>query len=166
MREGKNREIRNVLRALGLEVNRLIRVSYGPFQLGELPPGAVTEVRTRMLREQLGERIAALAGADFSGPLIERAAPRQDAPRPEAPQALHSHRHPEARGAKSAFTRVSDAPSRRASKGDGPGDAKRKTEARGRPAFEVRTRRPPREDRESSRKRKPHQRNSHPRRPR
>jgi 23S rRNA pseudouridine2605 synthase len=72
MREGKNREIRNVLRALGLAVNRLIRVSYGPFQLGELPPGAVEEVRTRALREQLGERIAAFAGADFSGPLIER----------------------------------------------------------------------------------------------
>ena len=72
MREGKNREIRNVLGALGLKVNRLIRVSYGPFQLGELPAGAVMEVKTRALREQLGERLAALAGADFSGPLIER----------------------------------------------------------------------------------------------
>src|SRR5580765_1777409 len=40
MREGKNREIRNVLGALGLQVNRLIRISYGPFQLGDLPPGA------------------------------------------------------------------------------------------------------------------------------
>ena len=45
MREGKNREIRNVLGALGLQVNRLIRVSFGPFQLGELPPGAVEEVK-------------------------------------------------------------------------------------------------------------------------
>jgi len=66
MREGKNREVKNVLGALGLQVNRLIRVSYGPFQLGELPAGAVEEVRTRTLRDQLGERLAALAGADFS----------------------------------------------------------------------------------------------------
>jgi 23S rRNA pseudouridine2605 synthase len=72
MREGKNREIRNVLGALGLQVNRLIRVSYGPFQLGDLPAGAVVEIRTRMLREQLGERLAAQAGADFSGPIGER----------------------------------------------------------------------------------------------
>jgi 23S rRNA pseudouridine2605 synthase len=72
MREGKNREIRNVLGHLGLAVNRLIRVSYGPFQLGDLPDGAVEEVKTRALREQLGERIAAVAGADFSGPLVER----------------------------------------------------------------------------------------------
>ncbi len=75
MREGKNREIRNVLGHLGLAVNRLIRVSYGPFQLGDLPDGAVEEVKTRALREQIGERIAAVAGADFSGPLLEREAP-------------------------------------------------------------------------------------------
>jgi len=48
-------------------VNRLIRVSFGPFQLGELPAGAIVEVKTRTLRDQLGEEIAALA--DFSGPL-------------------------------------------------------------------------------------------------
>src|SRR5499426_4612613 len=65
MREGKNREVKNVLGHLGLAVNRLIRVSFGPFQLGELPEGSVEEVRTRHLREQLGGRIAALAGADF-----------------------------------------------------------------------------------------------------
>ncbi len=75
MREGKNREIRNVLRELGLQVNRLIRISYGPFQLGELPSGAVEEVKTRVLREQLGERLVALSGADFSGPLLEHEAP-------------------------------------------------------------------------------------------
>ena len=81
MREGKNREIRNVLGHLGLAVNRLIRVSYGPFQLGDLPDGAVEEVKTRALREQIGERIAAVAGADFSGPLVEREEPVVKAPR-------------------------------------------------------------------------------------
>ena len=65
IREGKNREVRNVLAHLGLEVNRLIRVSYGPFQLAELAEGQVEEVKTRVLRDQLGEKIAALAGADF-----------------------------------------------------------------------------------------------------
>ncbi|MFL5046158.1 MAG: pseudouridine synthase, partial [Xanthobacteraceae bacterium] len=69
IREGKNREVRNVLAHLGLEVNRLIRVSYGPFQLAELAEGQVEEVKTRVLRDQLGEKIAALAGADFNRPM-------------------------------------------------------------------------------------------------
>jgi 23S rRNA pseudouridine2605 synthase len=85
MREGKNREIRNVLGHLGLAVNRLIRVSYGPFQLGDLPDGAVEEVKTRALREQIGERITAVAGADFSGPLVERDEPVFKAP-PRPPE--------------------------------------------------------------------------------
>lgn len=54
LREGKNREIRRAMADIGLTVNRLIRVSYGPFQLGSLAPGAVEEVRPRILRDQLG----------------------------------------------------------------------------------------------------------------
>jgi 23S rRNA pseudouridine2605 synthase len=64
--------VRNVLEHLGLQVNRLIRVSFGPFALGELPEGAIEEVKTRHLREQLGARIADAAGAEFSAPLLER----------------------------------------------------------------------------------------------
>ena len=73
MREGKNREIRNVLGALGLQVNRLIRISFGPFRLGEMAEGAVEEVATRVLREQIGERVAQEAGADFAAPVLQRA---------------------------------------------------------------------------------------------
>ena len=54
LREGKNREIRRAMAAIGLTVNRLIRVSYGPFRLNELQPGEVEEVRPRVLRDQLG----------------------------------------------------------------------------------------------------------------
>ncbi|UOK72117.1 pseudouridine synthase [Ancylobacter polymorphus] len=73
LREGKNREVRNVLGSLGLDVNRLIRLSYGPFQLGELAQGEAEEVRTRILADQLGEALAKQAGADFEGPLFNHA---------------------------------------------------------------------------------------------
>ncbi|MBV9563181.1 MAG: pseudouridine synthase, partial [Bradyrhizobium sp.] len=73
-----------------LEVNRLIRVSYGPFQLGELAEGAVDEVKTRVLREQLGEKVIAQAHADFAPEADERRRPRHaddegDAPRGKKP---------------------------------------------------------------------------------
>lgn len=69
LREGKNREIKRVLEHLGLRVNRLIRISFGPFQLGLLPEGALEEVPTRVLRDQLGPSLAKEAGADFARPL-------------------------------------------------------------------------------------------------
>jgi 23S rRNA pseudouridine2605 synthase len=56
--EGKNREVRRVLDALRLPVNRLIRTAYGPFQLGDLPAGACMEVPAKMLRDQLGKFLA------------------------------------------------------------------------------------------------------------
>ncbi|MGY4476555.1 pseudouridine synthase [Bradyrhizobium sp. USDA 3364] len=80
IREGKNREVRNVMAHLGLEVNRLIRISYGPFQLGELEEGKVEEVKTRVLREQLGEKIAKIAGADFTRPEQRDTGNSDDAP--------------------------------------------------------------------------------------
>ena len=76
LREGKNREIKNVLAALGLKVNRLIRISFGPFQLNDLPIGAVEVVKARVLREQLGQRLANEAGVDFDSELPEPAAIR------------------------------------------------------------------------------------------
>ncbi len=51
--EGKNREIRKVMAALGLQTTRLIRIAYGPFQLGNLARGAVAEISGKVLREQL-----------------------------------------------------------------------------------------------------------------
>jgi 23S rRNA pseudouridine2605 synthase len=89
LREGKNREVRNVLASIGLEVNRLIRISYGPFQLGELAEGAVEEVPTRILKDQLGEALIAEAGCEFEAPVFEHApaARHVEQPRPAAENA-------------------------------------------------------------------------------
>ncbi|TIW64968.1 MAG: rRNA pseudouridine synthase, partial [Mesorhizobium sp.] len=65
LREGKNREVKNILGALGLDVTRLIRISYGPFQLEDLPEGHVLEIKGRVLRDQLGERLVEESGANF-----------------------------------------------------------------------------------------------------
>jgi 23S rRNA pseudouridine2605 synthase len=53
LKEGRNREVRRVMLALGLQTTRLIRISYGPFQLGLLPRGGVEEIPGKVLREQL-----------------------------------------------------------------------------------------------------------------
>lgn len=74
-REGKNREIKNVLSALGLEVNRLIRISFGPFQLSDLREGETLEVKGRTLRDQLGPRLIEQAGANFDAPLFNEQQP-------------------------------------------------------------------------------------------
>jgi len=71
IREGKNREVRKVLETLGLKVNRLIRVSFGPFNLGELPEWSVKEVESKALRTELGEKIVAESGANFDAPLVD-----------------------------------------------------------------------------------------------
>ena len=72
IREGRNREVRRSMEAIGYTVNRLIRVSYGPFQIGELKTGEVMEVRPRVLREQLG--------------MSEPAAEIDEAPAPRGPR--------------------------------------------------------------------------------
>jgi len=98
IREGKNREVKNVLGHLGLEVNRLIRVSFGPFQLADLAPGEIAEVKTRTLRDQLGERLIASAGADFSGPIGPQEAPAAPVRPPARGDAKRERRRRPTRG--------------------------------------------------------------------
>jgi 23S rRNA pseudouridine2605 synthase len=62
IREGKNREVRRIMEHLGLTVNRLIRVSFGPFMLGDLEPGQIEEVKTAVLKDQLGPRLSRQLG--------------------------------------------------------------------------------------------------------
>jgi 23S rRNA pseudouridine2605 synthase len=111
LREGKNREIKRVLEHLGLQVNRLIRVSFGPFELGDLGEGEAAEVRTRVLREQLGAKLAKDASADFDAPLIIRDAP-------ERSQAERRHR--EQRGNDGVGRRTPRAPDRAGANGRRP----------------------------------------------
>ncbi|BCG95280.1 pseudouridine synthase [Mesorhizobium sp. 131-2-1] len=90
LREGKNREVKNILGALGLEVTRLIRISYGPFQLEDLAEGHVLEIKGRVLREQLGERLIEESGANFDAEIakpfsnrpVRRTEPRREEAEP------------------------------------------------------------------------------------
>ncbi|WP_425043739.1 pseudouridine synthase [Primorskyibacter sp. S87] len=64
LREGKNREIRRAMEDIGFAVNRLIRVSYGPFQLGQLKSGEIEELRAKLVRDQLGLTRDDMTGAE------------------------------------------------------------------------------------------------------
>ncbi len=86
LREGKNREVKKILEHLGLKVNRLIRISYGPFQLGEMKAGDVVEVPARTVREQLGVRLA-------SDDMPKKHAPKKHAPKkPTRARKSNAHR--------------------------------------------------------------------------
>lgn len=105
LREGKNREVRRVMAHLGLQVTRLIRTAYGPFQLGSLPRGAVEEVNPKVLREQLGigeapvrARRRATAAAEEAAAAAAAAAPPAPA-EPAAPAKPRSSNIPRARNA-------------------------------------------------------------------
>ncbi len=89
IREGKNREIRRALNAIDLTVNRLIRVSYGPFRLGDLQPGQAEEVKSKTLREQLGTN-PATEGEDKPVRRVTRPA----RPVPDAATAKATNRKP------------------------------------------------------------------------
>ncbi|MCC6983052.1 MAG: rRNA pseudouridine synthase [Bauldia sp.] len=103
LREGKNREVKEVLGGLGLSVNRLIRISFGPFQLGDLAPGAVREIPRRILRDQIGAKLAAEAGLDFEAPLRNPAA----AP-PEGRSSKRPHARPPRSVGRSAAEHAGD----------------------------------------------------------
>lgn len=83
LREGKNREVRNILSSLALTVNRLIRISFGPFQLFDLEPGLVESVKRRVLADQLGPELAEKFGLRVDD-AVEDAAPRKTRKAPSA----------------------------------------------------------------------------------
>jgi 23S rRNA pseudouridine2605 synthase len=133
IREGKNREVKRILEHLGLQVNRLIRISFGPFQLGEMEEGQVEEVKTRILKDQLGIDLARQAGVEFDLLLREGEAPE---PR-RAPQ---QERRPSAdRPERSGGDRPSFRPREDRAYGDRPREDRP-------PRFEGRDDRPRRDD--------------------
>ncbi len=84
--EGKNREIKKVLDSFGLKVTRLIRVSYGPFQLREMPEGEIEEVPMRILKDQLGPNLTKQGNLDFESPLRQVKLVTPEAGSPHAPR--------------------------------------------------------------------------------
>jgi 23S rRNA pseudouridine2605 synthase len=84
IKEGKNREIRKVMDSLGLTVNRLIRVAYGPFQLGKLPEGEVEEVPKRIVKEQVSRFFTGEGAAPAAGDAPKRPASRSGVGKPAA----------------------------------------------------------------------------------
>lgn len=88
LREGKNREVRRVLEAFDLKVNRLIRISYGPFQLGELKRGGVAKVPNKVLQDQIGNLL------DGSTPGKKAAAKKHVSKKSTAKNNAHRRRKP------------------------------------------------------------------------
>ncbi len=83
LREGKNREIRRAMAEVGFDVNRLIRVSFGPFRLNQIKPGEVEEVKPRVLRDQLGIEAATAGHAEAKAKpkRVKRRPPSRSRPR-------------------------------------------------------------------------------------
>lgn len=131
IREGRNREIRRAMEAVGLVVNRLIRTAYGPFALGDLAPGAVREISARAMRDQLGMDIP-LPARPTAKP-ISRApgeGPGNAAtkgPRPRKPAPTGEERP--ARGGKAAPNRGAGAP--KPPRADGPREGAKSLRAPG-----------------------------------
>ncbi|MBP0616707.1 pseudouridine synthase [Jiella sp. KSK16Y-1] len=103
LREGKNREVKRVLGHLGLDVNRLIRLSYGPFQLADLKEGAVREIHGKTLRDQLGPRLIEESGADFDAPIVN----------PFSNKPVEAERAPRAKDSEARKPRAETAPNRK-----------------------------------------------------
>ncbi len=140
LREGKNREIRRAMTEVGLFVNRLIRVSYGPFRLNVMQPGDVVEVKARILREQLGMLLPGYVPPEEKRPARKpRAGRRADGDAPRQPRAEgDAPRKPRAEGFKPRGPREDgDAPRKPRSEGFKPrapredGDAPRKPRSEG-----------------------------------
>ncbi|MGJ3262763.1 MAG: pseudouridine synthase [Salinarimonas sp.] len=121
LREGKNREVKRVLEELGLQVNRLIRLSFGPFQLGDLKEGAVEEVRTKVLKDQLGDTLAQAAGVDFESPVREPVEERERPTRGAKPASRLQQERDRARFAEPGAARGARPSSARPERGGKPG---------------------------------------------
>ncbi|HLI22270.1 MAG TPA: pseudouridine synthase [Stellaceae bacterium] len=89
LREGRNREIRKVMAHVGLAVTRLIRLAYGPFQLGNLPRGALEEVPPRVMNEQFGDE--AKPGTATAEKKLKAKSRRRPRPGKRAREAMRGH---------------------------------------------------------------------------
>lgn len=122
LREGKNREIRRAMNAIGLYVNRLIRTSYGPFRLGELQPGEVEEVRPKVLRDQLG---LSPEEHDTAGPARPKRMSHRVPVRPTAAPGGKAAGNPGPRGPGKPAVEMTPAPRKPLPKPQKPGDGVR-----------------------------------------